>query len=276
MRGYGLGVLLKNNMDIDTDDAARIIKAINDVKHKEITKILLDSYYKLHPRTVEKIEDECQLTILKGRSVLLSLLPYVIMKLCDYNKVEINEQELLIIGNDDDNTRTITNKLAEKTNYLVLFGENSDFLDVLSKEVVMDTGLSIHTIHKLSNNLRRYNFIINLQEEPNMNISSIKKKTIVFDLSQGKELSNNIRTVRKDILAISDFILNRTNTMYCDDSKYSFDKEIVTSIYIGINENVCKDDFRKIKVGDKAYSIKQACDLFLTTSSSASNFYVKY
>ncbi|WP_207753502.1 hypothetical protein [Sporosalibacterium faouarense] len=274
--GYGLGISLMDKKKIDGDSINRIISGIKTIEENNINRILFDEYYILEKDMIKEIEGEYNLSIPNGREVLLKLLYEAISKVSKEANINTNEKEVLIIGKDNEATRKIILDLAKESKYISLIGNNEEYMNQIHNEALIETGLSIHMITSMNNSLGGYDFIINFDENPNIRVSDIMKKTIVFDISTNKDLSYRIRQKRRDVLVISDFILRNSKQINCSNSEFQLKEELSSNFYLGLGKEIYIEDLKKIRVGDKVYTVEQACDLFLSSKKKAANFYVKY
>lgn len=262
---------------MDGKSVDRIISGINKIRtiQPQLDKILFDEFYTLDYEYVKKIESETNIKVLNGRKALVELLNYLIKEFCKYNNIAINEQDFLIISDDTTYTKKITLELAKKSRFITLKSEDYNFVDKLSDKVLNETGLSIHITDNLKRNLKQYKFIINLRENVEINITSINRKTIVFDCSLDKKISQVMRKKRRNILVVNDVIFCNPNNVYCDKSENSLKKNITSNLYLYLKNSIEDKDMKKIKIGNSHYTIEEASELFLNSNKSISNFLVK-
>ncbi len=273
--GYGTGLFLTPQSNNKLKYIDRIIKCIEEIDIRDTEKILLDDIILLNKEDIEKIESNCNMKVITGRKVLLELTNYVIKKICHFCDRDIRDIEVLIISDDTFDTKKIALEIAKEIKYLTVEGENEIFNKKLYDEILMGTGLSIYVTHNSNKRIGNYNFIINFSENSKIDINKIKKRAVVFDFGIGRILSTKIRAKRKDIMTISDFIFKRSEKFLCEPIEFNFSNEVASFIYEAITDDIRIKDLKKIKISDRTYTIHQACDIFLKSNHSISNFCVK-
>ncbi|RKD33864.1 hypothetical protein [Thermohalobacter berrensis] len=273
--GYGLGIFVTYK-DISREKyIEKIIDSIKNLKLENVGTICLDKLQLLNYEDIKRIEKETNLKIVDGRKVNSSIINRVIEKICDINNIPLLKQELLIISDGTDMSRNLIIDISKKINYLSVMESNKDFLEKVEKEVLYSTGLSICSIQNLNlKSINKFKFIINLKNNVKLDIGKINKKTIIIDLSKGKELSKYIVERRKDLMVIDDFILKGNNKVTTQPLEFKLPKEVPSPLYQLIGD-INESNLFKIVINNKSYTIKEASDIYLKEKSSMSNFYVK-
>lgn len=274
IKGYGVGVSL---LDLDKNKEKfieRLIRGLKEIEIHGVDRIILDDILLLDNNDMMKIQESCNMRIVNGRKTLLTLTPHIIMEICKKCDKDIRNQEVLIIADDDDDTRKLALEIAKEVNYLTIQGLEDSSAEEIADEILAETGLAIHNTYDMNNRIHKYNFIVNLSSNSKVAINKIKKKTIVLDFGIGRGLSYDIRGIRKDIMVISDYIFTTSNKLLCTDESVDLCKELDSHIYEGTSEKIYKKDLRKIKIDTRTYTINQACELFLNSNSYKTKFYM--
>ena len=262
IKGYGIEIFVppKNNDKQKYID--KIIKGIELVKDEQISIICIDRLKSLQNEEILQIEQKYNIEISNGKKNNMKMAWDIINRICNYKNINIKEKEILFIGDETKETRDLVLDIAKDVKYLTILAKENEFIQNLTNEIFNNTGLSIHVVEKIEDKLKKYRIIINSKDDYVMNINNITKKTIIFDLGITKTLSKKIRKERKSLFVVNDLILKKPNGLVCDIETFQFDNEIESYIYEILGE-ANKEDFRKIVIGNKAYTIKDALKVFL-------------
>lgn len=271
--GYGIGILCTYK---DVNKESFIEKVILSIKQLSLPEVdtLIMSTDNLSKEDIKKIEDECDIRISKGTDILLELFIYILSKICNEGSWDLREQEVVMICDGTSRTNKIISQLSERVKFLTIFGEDKEHIANIKEEIFNSCGLSLYSTDNINRYLSDYNVIINLSNNMYLDLGKIKRKTIVFDLSEDKTLKDSIKTRRRDIMCISDVIFKNTTSIESDPIGYEFDIEIESNIYEVISD-VKAENFIKIKVNDKSYYINEALDLYFKKIYKKTVFKVK-
>jgi len=120
----------------------------------------------------------------------------------------------------------------------------------------------------------KYKFIIYMNDDINIDISKIRKKTIIIDSSNYKNISKYLANKRKDVLVINDYIFKNEGKVISVPKGFNFKKEIPSYIYEALECNH-KKSFIKVRVNDEDYLLSKALSLYSNMRRNMSVFYSK-
>jgi predicted phosphatase len=266
IKGYGVGAFITYKSVSKSRLINRLIETINSLVEENVTKLCLNDLHLLTIEDMLEIEEQCKIKVVNGKSIKVKLVWYIIKRICKYNNIELKEQEILVISDEIGYLKELVYTMAKELKYISILTHYNEHIKKLVNDIFLNIGLSIHVTNSVSKSISKYNVIINLKNNIELKANDIKKKAIVFDLSNSKRLSNNIRDLRKDIMVISDFIFRRPNELLCDVEDYNFMKEIPSHIY-EIIRDIDQTDCIKVVIGNKRYTIKEISQLFLKGDS---------
>ncbi|WP_425447847.1 hypothetical protein [Dethiothermospora halolimnae] len=272
--GVGVGINITNEVDDRKNYIDKLIDSVNLLKKENTKTILLDNIYEFKYSEVVDIEKKTNLKVPYGRWIKVKLLPNVLMRICEYNDIDLYERNILIIGDDSEDTSEVIDSLADKVNYLSLVCEDCNFGMKMKGKILFNYGLSIETV-KTVKDLKKYKVIINLNNNIDINPYRINKNTMIFDLSNSRKVSRNLNDKRKDVGSIEDFILVNKSNVNSDTEEFEMDKEVTSNIYDNLNDKVDLKHFAKIMVNKKMYTIEEMSKLFLNNKNNMSKFHVK-
>lgn len=270
IKGYGLGILFTyENIDNEIYKK-RICEAIKIIEDKTVNNII-NNYDYLGEEEKSYIEDSFGVKILDGRSIVKNNMFQVYKKICDYRKVDIHEQEIVIISDNSDIAKDFIMELSKHIKYLTIVQKESEELEKLKRAILFSTGLAVHSIEYIGKNIENYDVIINFDDRTYLNINKIKRRAIVFDIGISRKLSKEIKKKRKNILVIKDFIFKNNSDIICDMNCLNFEKEIESCILeaLGYFNHIVPI---KVKIHNKGYYISQAVDTYLRLTSSPNKF----
>ncbi|EOC99776.1 hypothetical protein [Caldisalinibacter kiritimatiensis] len=270
IKGYGIGVFTSEKNSEKERFIDSIIECINSLKEENITRLCLYKHELLDEEDVVKLEDNCNVSFVDGRTTRIQLVLPVIKEIYNYNNINLKEQEVLIINDDLQYEEELIRDLALELKYLSVYGENEEYMHELSDKILISTGLSIHIVRGLEGKLSKYNIIINFKDNIELNVKDIKRKAIIFDLSKKNSLRKLVDK-RKDVIIITDFMLKKPSNIRCDISDYSFEQDIPSHIYETM-KNVNSRDFKRVVIRDKSYTIKQVSKIFLKGNETCRYF----
>lgn len=162
----------------------------------------------------------------------------------DY-KSKLREKEILIICKDQKWTCKIIKLLYKKFPFISILG-NVGWGDSICEDILNDIGLSIFIEKDLSKSIKKYDIIINMEQDTDLNIGDIKKTTIIFDYSDSYQLRSG-----KNTLLIEDITINNK-----DQASSLLPKELISSLHENLN-NSSKEDFHKIYSRGKLYTLDE-------------------
>ncbi len=254
--GYSIGIFLKENISKE-DYLKRLIDGINYLKTDKVKYLNIDELQCLNIDDITRIEKGTKLKLLDGKKVKVNTLKYVLNNICKHNNLNLVQKEILIIADKTKYTENIVLQLSKELKYISLLPTNENkSTNKLEEKVFKNTGLVLRVIDNTITMWNKYDIIINLSDEVDIESKKVQAKTIVFDLSRSLILSKYINRKRKDVLVVDNFIFKNKRTIISDKKEIVLKKEIYSEIYSFFNEKVDKNDCIKYKCNNKLFKMK--------------------
>ncbi len=213
--GYGVGIFL-NQVDFSKECyKPKLIDTINHLKEQEEYKdigYIAETNLKLDYEELKDLEKKCGVKSLSRKSTFVDHIDLCLKDISHFKKEGNSQKELFVISDDTKVTEQLLDNVAKNSQYIELLTDDLDFGKRLEKDMFNRYGLSLHATddrEKIPNN---FDFIINLNEKPDFNISKIVKNKILIDLSEGKVLNRNTSRKTRRLVIIDDlFFKNEKN-----------------------------------------------------------------
>lgn len=172
--------------------------------------LIIEELPLLNKTDVELIEKETKLKVLSGIKVLVHCLPLVLKNIYGVLNEDLKEKEVLIIGDDEELTKEVIESLYKEVRFITLAGDYENSIEDISKYILEKTGLSIFYSKNIEKILKNYSIIINLKSKAYIDISKLRGKTMIFDLSIEKGLKGTTNS-RKGSVIIEDFMFKASD-----------------------------------------------------------------
>lgn len=261
--GYGVGVFLKE-IDISKDEyKKRIIDTINKLKDQEEYKdvnYLLNENLKLDYDDISEIEKQCNVEIPSGKAIFAKNILSCLKEICEIKKENMSQKEVFIVSDNTIITEALIDELAITTKFIEVFTEDLEFGKRLEKDMFNKYGLSLHATKEIDKIYNNFDFIINLNEKPMMDISQVSKNKTIVDLSDGKILNRRPSNRTKRVIIIDDLYLKNDGSVYSENEVGELDDSLNTSTSSLINSN--SENINKIQIYNKSYSLEKIGDVF--------------
>lgn len=259
--GLGIGICINQDKLSEDEYKKRLIDAINNlkqIKNKDIS-YLIDEGFRIKLEDIKEFEKELNIEFPKGKKVFAQNLLFVLKKICKIKHEELSEKEVFIISDDTKVTEDLVNILAASTKFISIYSRDENLTNRLEKDLLEKTGLALNIATEIDRCAENFDFIINLKEDINLSMLSIKKNSIAFDLSNSKCLSTSISKASRKSIIIEDLLFTNDNDVYSDDEKYEFDSLLNTSLsgMLGNTQN----NISKIQINGKALDIESGINL---------------
>ncbi len=271
IKGYGIGIFISHEEISKEVYIPRIIHGINSTKTENTVSAIIDDTYKLDEVDYKEIERRCGMSIFNGRKKIVESIVDSIKKICFVRGKELKEQEVLIISDDTEDTKKTVLELSNEVKFLTILANDKDYIRELERIVLLDTGLSIHSTDNVAKTLTRYDFIINMKDNVEIDINKIRKKTILIDASLYKGLSKLTECKRRDLLVINDYIFKNESNICSVPEGFEFERDVRSYIYeaLAIQSN---NSFAKLRINDKFYTLNSALSLYIGKNRNMSVF----
>lgn len=253
------GIFLKKSNIYKEELIERLVMGIESIKLEDTHSLILEELYLFNKDDIEFIENRTGLQVIEGIDVIVAFVGRVLEDIYRILEDDLRNKEVLIIGNYGDLTQNIIKAICTKVRFVTLIGDYNNDIEDLIIEVLEKTGLSIFYSKSIEKILPNYSIIINLDENPDIDISKIRKQVIMFDLST-KGAMNKLMMNGKGPKAIEDFIfqLNQENikeNQWIEDLMPSYVYE-----YFYPTESA---KLKKICVGGNLYNIEDFADYYV-------------
>ncbi|AFS79357.1 hypothetical protein Curi_c23620 [Gottschalkia acidurici 9a] len=256
--GYGIGIFLDENKLTREEYVDRIINSIKILKEQDLYKnveyLVMDNI-KLGYDDIKRIQEKSNIKIPDAKSYFIENIIQLLSKICNAKNKDLQEQEILIISDDTNDTEDIVVDISSNIKYLTIYSHNEEFGKNLERIVLEDTGLSLHITKNIDKLMGNVDFIINLCEDVRIDIKKIKKYTVLIDISKNKVLSRDTEHDRKKIMLIDDLFFRNDRKIYSEVKDYDLNKELNTSLSKFFKNS--NKDIVKLKIYDKIYSVQQ-------------------
>ncbi|WP_159436085.1 hypothetical protein [Anaerosalibacter sp. Marseille-P3206] len=255
--GKGVGIFTDYN-ELTKEEYIQGIISINKIKSDEDKFLVLDNLYLLTVEDINYIENETGLSVIDGKDARVYFLTYVLKEIHNFLGEDLTKKEILIISDESSKTYKLILNLSKEVRFLTVTGEDEEEIKQIAEDVYNNTGLSIFFSKNINRILTNYNIIINLKDNVSLDLKNIRSKTIIFDLSLEKNLSKALEKFNSSLVIIKDFLF--TYDHFIMESELFEDKGEIPSYKYEAFKDYNVDDFEKVVVHDKDYSIKELVD----------------
>lgn len=259
--GLGVGICI-NQENISKDDyKKRLIYAIDDLKLREEKDIryLLDGEFKINREDIDELKEKLDIELPKGKKVFSKNLLSILKEICKIKNEELSEKEVFIISDDTKITEDLVNLLAISTRFISIYSKDENLTDRLEKDLLNKTGLALNVSTEIDRCCENFDFIINLNENINLNMLNVKRNSIVFDLSNSKCLSTSILKKTRKIILIEDLLFINDNDIYSDNGNGEFDSLLNTSLSDMLDNTNSK--IGEIQINGKASDLEEGINI---------------
>lgn len=235
-----------------------IVKGVEKFKTSKTKTIVLDRLDPINLEDLDYIEEVTKLKVLDGKKVMIDFIPLVLKELSNLLKIELIDEEILVIGDDGHLTYDLVSQLSKEIRFLTVIGDDEKWIEDISKKTYDDTGLSIFYTENVNKILKNYSIIINLNEYMYIDIGKLRGKTIVFDLSFQKVLADKINKYNKNILVVEDFLFD-SEDLIIEKLIFGGEKEIPSYKY-EVFQRIINKDLKKVFVNNRKYTLEALVD----------------
>lgn len=235
-----------------------IVKGVEKFKTSKTKTIVLDRLDPINLEDLDYIEEVTKLKVLDGKKVMIDFIPLVLKELSNLLKIELIDEEILVIGDDGHLTYDLVSQLSKEIRFLTVIGDDEKWIEDISKKTYDDTGLSIFYTENVNKILKNYSIIINLNEYMYIDIGKLRGKTIVFDLSFQKVLADKINKYNKNILVVEDFLFD-SEDLIIDKLIFGGEKEIPSYKY-EVFQRIINKDLKKVFINNRKYTLEDLVD----------------
>lgn len=271
--GYGVGVFLREDEILKDEYKKKIIDTINDLKDREEykdIKYLLNENLKLDYDELKDVEEQCNVKMPSGKAIFAKHILSCLKEICKIKKEDMSQKEVFIIGEDTKITERLVDELAMVTKYIEVFTQDLEFGEKLEKDMFNKYGLSLHATKEIAKTYNNFDFTINLNEKPMIDISQMSKNRIIIDLSDSKALNRNSSNKTKRVIIIDDLYLKNDSYVNSESEIGEFGYSLNTSTSGLINSD--SEKIQKIHLYNRVYSIEEMGDAFNLKKQSQSYF----
>ncbi len=247
------GIFLKAYPKKKDEIIEATVEALDSLKEEYTNKVIFEDLLLFNREDLRLIEERTNLKVIDGKKTLIAFLPIALKEIYRQLGEDIKNKEVLIIGNDEEETKEIIELICKDIRFITITGPyNKAMVDNIYEYILERTGLSIFYSKNIDKILINYSIIINLIDNYSIDLKRIRKGAILFDLSPSKGLKKNNGKEGRAI--IEDFIFKREN-LKIKENEY-LPKIIFSFIYEGLME-FNRGDLEGFYIDNNFYSIDE-------------------
>lgn len=251
--GRVLGINLKP-IDLSVDSCLdEYVNNILNLKSEEDTLLYIEGLESIDRSILKEIESRTSMKIPTGENSWLYNIPILLKQLLKHLSENSFGDEVLIICGDKEKTFQLIKTLPEDLRFISMIGKDEEVLEEIYEKILDDTGISLFQPSNIKNTIKDYNVIINLSDEVIGDFKNIRRKAIIFDLSNTKSLSRLVEDYKHNII-INSININIEDT---DILKNNWLGQQVSPIVYELLMADESKEFHKIQWKNKDYSIKE-------------------
>lgn len=198
--GRILGINLKPiDLSVDSYFDEYVNKILN-LKSEEDNLLYIEGLENIDTKILKEIELRTSMTIPTGEKIWLYNLPILLKQLLKHLNENSFGDEVLIICGDKEKTLELIKILPEDLRFISIIGKKEDVLEEIYETILDETGISLFQPSNIENTIKNYNVIINLSDDVIGDFKSIRRKAIIFDLSNTKSLSEIVEEYKYNII----------------------------------------------------------------------------
>ena len=127
----------------------------------------------------------------KGKDIWQYNLPIVLKQLFKSLKEDSFQEEVLIICGEKEQSIQLIKSLSEFLGFISIIGNNENVLEDIYGQILEETGVSLFQPTNIEKTIKKYNIIINLCEDLSFSLVNLRRKAILFDMSNSKQISKS-------------------------------------------------------------------------------------
>lgn len=260
--GLGVGIFL-NDTDIQKDEYKhKIISTINNLKqqsqYRDIEYLVVDDL-KLDAKDIKEIRQQCDVKVPEGKSLFASNVSRCLDEICKKRNQGMSEKEVFIISDNTKVTQDLVIELAFSSRLISIYSKDEQFSEKIQRDVLNKTGLSLNITQTLDICFDYFDFIINLGEDIDFNLSKLNKNKVIIDVSVDKSLSIKSRKKTKGFILIDDMFFENDYNIYRSDGKDGFARLLNSSMCTLLSNS--NDNMKKLQVYGKICSIEDVINM---------------
>ena len=232
------------------------VLATNKLKNENTSDVIIEELNFFNMDDIKTIESKTNLNIVKGIKTLTLFLPLILKKIYKHLNEDLKEEEILIIGDEEQSTKEIIERLYKDVRFITLAGDYDNIIENISKEMMEKYGLSIFYSKKVDNILTNYSIIINLKDNYYFDMDKLRNKAIIFDFSISKVMKNQ-KTKTKKAIIIEDFMFKIDHIDIADNN---FLNSLIPSYVYEQFNRLNSADFASLSIDGKFYNIQNFAD----------------
>ncbi len=233
-----------------------IVEGVNKYKEEKTHSIVFEDMRYLDNNNIKVIEKRTGLKVISGEKVLIKFMPRALKEIF----LEIGEEsinfEVLLITSKAESIKPLIKELSKRIRFLTIFVEETENLEKVKEEILLETGLSIYFTKDIDKTLANYYIIINLSNNVSLNVDILKSESIIFDFSNHNKISEDIHLKNKKCIVINDFIFSNTNLFLHNEDVFELEKEVPSRLY-ELNTHFREEDFKGFSINGQKYSTKE-------------------
>ncbi len=206
-KGYFVGVPLLPDqllsLPLDTVER-KIVKACQIAEGMGAQVIGLGAFTSVIGDKGISIARQLKTPVTTGNTYTVAIALEAVKKVCKVIGKDLSRSEIVIVGANGAIGRVCSKILAREVKYLSLVSRNVRKLEELAKDILMETGLSVHISDRLQKTLKRADVVIAVSSSADVVIQPefLKEGAVVCDVARPRDVSARVAKERKDVVVI--------------------------------------------------------------------------
>lgn len=186
-------------------DLNKFLEGIKGVLTEEVTGIYIEGQERLNISVLRYIEENINVKVFYGEDIKIKYLPFVMKKIYEVLKDNLEEKEVLILDDNIDRIKKTIKLISKYVAYITVMGLKEQEQNELYNYVLEETGISLFYPNNIERIAGNYSITINFIDNVDYLFSKLKKPSLVFDFSCGEhERLKNRPPLIKDFYFILD------------------------------------------------------------------------
>lgn len=195
---------IESNMD-------EFVENILQLKSEEDTQLYIEGLENIDDNILSELEIRTSMSIPKGDHIWRHNVPIIIKQLLKRLKEDSFQEEVLIICGEKEQSIQLIKSLSEFLGFISIIGNDENVLEDIYVQILEETGVSLFQPTNIERTIKKYNIIINLCEDLSFSLVNLRRKAILFDMSNSKQISKSGEEFKNSIL-INDINLSIKDT----------------------------------------------------------------
>lgn len=198
--GKVMGINLKDIDLYNEDDKEKYIHTVKKMAGGEFSRLYIEG---ISLEVLKEMQVSLGLDPLFGRETRVKNIGFILRQVYRHLKESLVNEELLIISRNKDLAQRVIKEFARDVKLITVLGCNDRDNEEIYENIYEETGLSLFFPSNIQKFMGNFRIIINLENDINIELDSIRKSTIIFNLGNNLIFDNE-----KRLSVINDFGFN--------------------------------------------------------------------